>query len=186
MALFKLYKIAVFRSWGCSYMEWYMGDQFSFLFSLHGSPPTMSWGRMKISWALVHSHGLQGSLAPSGQIPKGSFQLMKDAIRIGTYFHILMSFPPFLPFSHVDEITGSGLRLLPCSFVVPAFRLKSGQSEWASFFFISLFILLAFTTVFTKCMLVRAWCTPACGDLTVLILVYSKYSFTSLVLNTLL
>lgn len=143
MALFKLYKIAVFRSWGCSYMEWYMGDQFSFLFSLHGSPPTMSWGRMKISWALVHSHGLQGSLAPSGQIPKGSFQLMKDAIRIGTYFHILMSFPPFLPFSHVDEITGSGLRLLPCSFVVPAFRLKSGQSEWARVFF--------YFSVYTAC-----------------------------------
>lgn len=70
--------------------------------------------------------GLQGSLAPSGQMPKGSFQLMKDAITMGIYFHMLMSFPLFSPFSHIDEISGSGLRLLLSSFLVPAFRLKSG------------------------------------------------------------
>lgn len=107
-------------------MQSYTGDQFTFLYSLHGSPPTMSQGRVKLSWALVHSHGLQGSLAPSGQMPKGSFQFLKDAIIMGIYFHILISFPRFSPFSHIDEISGSGLRLLLSSFVVPAFKLKTG------------------------------------------------------------
>lgn len=125
MAFCKLCKKAVFRCCGCSYMQSYMGDQFSFLFSLRGSPLTISQGRVKRSWASVCSHGLQRSSAPSGQVPKGSFQLMKDAIRMGTYFHILMSFPPFSPFSHIDEITGSVLRLLLSPFLVTAFRLKS-------------------------------------------------------------
>lgn len=129
MALFELCKKAVFTSWGYSDMHSYVENQFTFLYSLHGSLPTMealSQGRVEMSWALVHSHGLQGPLAPSGQVPKGSYQLMKDAIRMGTYFNILMCFPAFFPFSHIDEISGSGFGLLLNSFVVPAFRLKSG------------------------------------------------------------
>lgn len=84
--------------------------------SLHSCTASMD---PYLKWRLCHksenimglgtnSHGLQGSLAPSGQVPKGSFQLMKDTIRMGTYFHILLSFPPLLPFSHIDEISGSG------------------------------------------------------------------------------
>lgn len=54
-----------------------------------------------------------------------------------------MGFPPFSPFSDIDEISESNLRLSPSSFVMPALDSKKWlkqMSQLFGVFFIYLFL----------------------------------------------